>query len=250
MQRFLESDHDVGLDIGAPFRPRFAAAGSSKGRTTTTAAEKRFKEIAEPGAAELKFDAPILAAAPLPSLRSAARRARAPTRWRLKAARLVPARAKLVIFLPLLRVAQHFVGFVDLFKLFFGRFFILGHVRMILARQFAKRGPNLTVGRCFRDPERLVIISELHCHRSSNLVRPPHSRNLSSMRDLGKFIIILGLITTVIGFVLWGGFMPRWLGRLPGDIRIEGKHSAFYFPIVTCIILSIVLSLLFSLFRR
>jgi hypothetical protein len=70
------------------------------------------------------------------------------------------------------------------------------------------------------------------------------------MHDLGKFIIILGLITTVIGLALWSGFMPRWLGRLPGDIRIEGKHSAFYFPIVTCIILSIVLSLLFSLFRK
>src|SRR5437762_6476932 len=232
MQRFLERDHDVGLDIGAAFRRRFASAESGKGRTTATAAEKRFKEIAEPCAAEFKFDTAILAAAPLPLL---------------KTARLVPARAKLVIFLPLLRVAQHFVGFVDLFKLFFGRFFILGYVRMIFARQFAKRGPNLAVGRCFRDPERLVIISELHCHRSSNLVPPPHSRNLSSMHDLGKFIIILGLITTLIGLALWSGFMPKWLGRLPGDIRIEGKHSAFYFPIVTCIILSIVLSLLFSL---
>ena len=70
------------------------------------------------------------------------------------------------------------------------------------------------------------------------------------MHELGKFIIILGLITTVIGLALWGGFVPRCLGRLPGDIRIEGKHSAFYFPIVTCIILSIVLSLLFSLFRK
>ena len=46
---------------------------------------------------------------------------------------------------------------------------------------------------------------------------------------------------------------PKWLGRLPGDIRIEREHSAFYFPIVTCIILSIVISLLlslFSMFRR
>jgi hypothetical protein len=38
--------------------------------------------------------------------------------------------------------------------------------------------------------------------------------------------------------------------KLPGDIRIERGHSAFYFPIVTCIVLSIVLSLIFSLFRR
>ena len=73
------------------------------------------------------------------------------------------------------------------------------------------------------------------------------------MRDLGKFILIIGVITTVVGLVVWSGFAPKWLGRLPGDIRMEREHSAFYFPIVTCIILSIVLSLLlslFSMFRR
>ena len=73
------------------------------------------------------------------------------------------------------------------------------------------------------------------------------------MRDLGKLIVIIGVVTTLVGLVMWGGFVPKWLGRLPGDIRIEREHSAFYFPIVTCIILSIVLSLLlsiFSIFRR
>jgi hypothetical protein len=68
------------------------------------------------------------------------------------------------------------------------------------------------------------------------------------MRELGKFIVIIGVVTTLVGFVIWSGLTPKWLGRLPGDIRIEREHSAFYFPIVTCIILSIVLSLLFSLF--
>jgi hypothetical protein len=68
------------------------------------------------------------------------------------------------------------------------------------------------------------------------------------MRELGRFIVIIGVVTTLVGFVMWIGFTPKWLGRLPGDIRIEREHSAFYFPIVTCIILSIVLSLLFSLF--
>ena len=68
------------------------------------------------------------------------------------------------------------------------------------------------------------------------------------MRDLGKLIVIIGVVTTLVGLVMWGGFVPKWLGRLPGDIRIERENSAFYFPIVTCIILSIVLSLLFSLF--
>jgi hypothetical protein len=68
------------------------------------------------------------------------------------------------------------------------------------------------------------------------------------MRDLGKFILIIGVITTLVGLVMWSGFAPKWLGRLPGDIRIEREHSVFFFPIVTCIILSILLSLLLSLF--
>jgi len=73
------------------------------------------------------------------------------------------------------------------------------------------------------------------------------------MRDLGKFILIIGVIATVVGLVMWSGFTPKWLGRLPGDIRIDREHSVFYFPVVTCIILSVILSLLlslFSIFRR
>ena len=63
-------------------------------------------------------------------------------------------------------------------------------------------------------------------------------------------MVVVGVIITLVGLVMWSGFAPKWLGRLPGDIRIERGHSAFYFPIVTCIILSIVLSLLLSIFRR
>lgn len=70
------------------------------------------------------------------------------------------------------------------------------------------------------------------------------------MRELGKLIAVIGVIITLVGLVMWGGFVPKWLGRLPGDIRIEREHSAFYFPIVTCIVLSILLSLLLSIFRR
>ena len=73
------------------------------------------------------------------------------------------------------------------------------------------------------------------------------------MREVGRFIVTIGVITTLVGLVLWSGFAPKWLGRLPGDIRIEREHSSFYFPIVSCILLSIVLSLLlslFSIFRR
>jgi Protein of unknown function (DUF2905) len=75
----------------------------------------------------------------------------------------------------------------------------------------------------------------------------------AGMRELGKFIVVIGVVATLVGLVMWSGFAPKWLGRLPGDIRIEREHSSFYFPIVTCIVLSIVLSLLlslFSIFRR
>jgi len=70
------------------------------------------------------------------------------------------------------------------------------------------------------------------------------------MRDLGKLVAVIGVITTLVGLMIWGGFVPKWLGRLPGDIRIERGNSALYFPIVTCIILSILLSVLLSIFRR
>ena len=68
------------------------------------------------------------------------------------------------------------------------------------------------------------------------------------MHDIGKFLMIIGVVIVVLGFILWSGFAPKWLGRLPGDIRIEREHGGLYFPIVTCIIVSIVLSLVFSLF--
>jgi hypothetical protein len=68
------------------------------------------------------------------------------------------------------------------------------------------------------------------------------------MREAGKLVAIIGVIITLVGLVVWSGFAPKWLGRLPGDIRIEREHSGFYFPIVTCIVLSILLSLLFSIF--
>lgn len=70
------------------------------------------------------------------------------------------------------------------------------------------------------------------------------------MSELGKFLVIIGVVIALVGLILWGSFTPRWLGRLPGDIRIERGNSVFYFPIVTCIVLSILLSLFLSIFRR
>ena len=69
------------------------------------------------------------------------------------------------------------------------------------------------------------------------------------MHDVGKLLVLAGIVMTVLGVVLWSGY-GNWLGKLPGDIRIERGHSGFYFPIVTCIIISIVVSLLMAIFRR
>ena len=71
-----------------------------------------------------------------------------------------------------------------------------------------------------------------------------------TMPEIGKLFVIIGAFIVVLGIILWSGVGAGFLGKLPGDIRIERGNSVFYFPIVTCIIISIVLSLIFSLFRR
>jgi hypothetical protein len=73
-------------------------------------------------------------------------------------------------------------------------------------------------------------------------------------RELGKWLILGGLILAAIGGLLFiGGRLPLRLGRLPGDIAIEGRRGSLYFPVVTCILLSVVLTLvmwLVSFFRK
>jgi DUF2905 family protein len=73
-------------------------------------------------------------------------------------------------------------------------------------------------------------------------------------RELGKLLLLGGIVLVVLGaFFAFGGRLPFRLGRLPGDIAYQGKNSSFYFPIVTCIVLSVALTLIFwviNLFRR
>ena len=67
---------------------------------------------------------------------------------------------------------------------------------------------------------------------------------------MGRYLIGVGLLLVVIGaVVLAGEKLGIRLGSLPGDIRIEGKRGGFYFPVVTCLVVSGVLSLLAWLFR-
>jgi hypothetical protein len=70
------------------------------------------------------------------------------------------------------------------------------------------------------------------------------------MSELGKFLFVAGLVLAVIGLLLWSGLGKGWLGRLPGDIHYSKGSFSFYFPIVTCLILSILLTILFWLFRK
>lgn len=68
---------------------------------------------------------------------------------------------------------------------------------------------------------------------------------------MGRTLIILGIVLVAAGVLItFGERLPVKLGRLPGDIVIRGKNSVFYFPIVTCLLLSAILTLVMWLFRR
>jgi hypothetical protein len=68
--------------------------------------------------------------------------------------------------------------------------------------------------------------------------------------ELGKMLMVLGGVILVVGVLLTMGGKIPWLGRLPGDIYIQRDHCTFYFPLATCVLISVLLSLLFFLLRR
>ena len=68
---------------------------------------------------------------------------------------------------------------------------------------------------------------------------------MDALRETGKLFIVVGIVLAGVGALLaFGGRLPFRLGRLPGDIVYQGRNGSFYFPVVTCILLSVVLSLL------
>ena len=74
------------------------------------------------------------------------------------------------------------------------------------------------------------------------------------MSELGKILVGFGLLVVILGVILMvtgsiSGKVP-WLGRLPGDIYIRRDNWTFYFPLATSVLISIVLTILFSLFGR
>jgi len=70
------------------------------------------------------------------------------------------------------------------------------------------------------------------------------------MAGLGKILISIGLLLALIGLLFsFAGKLP-WLGHLPGDISIERERFSFYFPLTTCILISLIISLVVYFFRR
>jgi uncharacterized protein HemY len=73
---------------------------------------------------------------------------------------------------------------------------------------------------------------------------------MSPFGSIGKILIFCGVVLVVIGLILVLGDKIPWIGRLPGDIYIKRDKFTFYFPLMTSIIISIILTLLFYLFRK
>ena len=73
---------------------------------------------------------------------------------------------------------------------------------------------------------------------------------MNPLSGLGKLLIVIGLVIAGVGAVLLLAPKIPWLGRLPGDIAVKKDNFQFYFPVTTCIIISIVLTLLFYLFKK
>jgi len=68
--------------------------------------------------------------------------------------------------------------------------------------------------------------------------------------DLGKAMIAAGLLVAAVGALFVLADRIGWIGRLPGDITIRRENFTFHFPLATCIVISILISLLFWLFRK
>jgi len=74
---------------------------------------------------------------------------------------------------------------------------------------------------------------------------------MDPIRELGRALLIFGGVAVVVGaFLFFSGRLPLKLGRLPGDVVHRGQHTTFYFPIVTCLLLSVGLSLMFWIFSQ
>jgi ribose/xylose/arabinose/galactoside ABC-type transport system permease subunit len=70
------------------------------------------------------------------------------------------------------------------------------------------------------------------------------------MPELGKLLVAIGVIVVLVGVLVWTGVGRGWLGRMPGDVHYSGNNFSFHFPIVTCLLFSIVLTVVMWLLRK
>jgi len=70
------------------------------------------------------------------------------------------------------------------------------------------------------------------------------------MNDLGKFLVVAGLMLAAIGALIWSGFGKNWFGKLPGDLHYTRGNFNFHFPIATCLVASVLRTVLFRLFGK
>jgi hypothetical protein len=70
------------------------------------------------------------------------------------------------------------------------------------------------------------------------------------MNGLGKFLVAAGLLSVLAGAALWSGFGKGWIGHLPGDFQYSRGNFSFYFPIATCLLFSLLLTVLLWILRR
>lgn len=70
------------------------------------------------------------------------------------------------------------------------------------------------------------------------------------MNQFGKLLFFGGLVLAAVGGLMWAGVGRGWFGRLPGDINYTRGNFSFHFPLVTCLLISAILTVLLWLFRR
>ena len=70
------------------------------------------------------------------------------------------------------------------------------------------------------------------------------------MNEVGKFLVLIGALLVAVGALIWSGIGKGWLGHLPGDIHFSRGNFSFHFPLMTCLLLSLFLTIILWLFRR
>ena len=70
------------------------------------------------------------------------------------------------------------------------------------------------------------------------------------MPEFGKLLVVVGVVIALVGVLMWTGIGRGWLGRLPGDINYSRDNFSFHFPLVTCLLFSIILTVVMWLLRK